>query len=87
MQRIIVGVLLAGAFVAALITVTLQQSGVECEVCLTFNGRSMCETAAAPDRSDAQMQATSSICSQLSGGVTQGIQCSNTRPTSVRCVE
>ena len=87
MQRIIVGVVLAAAFVAALVSVTLQQSSVECEVCLTFNGRTQCESAAAPDRTQAQMQAVSSICSQLSRGVTQGIQCSNTRPSSVECVE
>jgi hypothetical protein len=31
------------------------------------------------------MQATSSACSRVSGGVTKGIRCTNTPPSRLRC--
>ncbi len=85
MNRTLLGILLAGVFFAALMYTTISGSGVECEVCVSFGGRQICEVAAAADRQLAQMHATASACQQLSDGVTSGIQCTNTPPVSLSC--
>ena len=87
MKRTLVGILLGSVFVAALVYVTLEQTSVECRVCLTYMGRSKCETVVGSDRPLAQMQATSTVCSHLSSGVTDSIRCTSTPPVLVECSE
>ncbi|MFB0976053.1 MAG: hypothetical protein QMC73_00180 [Myxococcota bacterium] len=87
MNRIIVGVLLVAALLAALVYTTLDQTSVECSVCITYNGRSACETVAGPDRQLAKMQATTTACTYLSSGVTESIRCGNTVPDKVECTQ
>jgi hypothetical protein len=87
MNRILVGVLLVAALLAALVYTTLDQTGVECSVCVTYNGRSACETVAGPDRPLAKMQATTTACTHLSSGVTESIRCGNTVPDKVECTQ
>ncbi len=87
MTRALVGTLLGVGFVVALVLTTAHQVRVTCEVCMAYRGRQKCEEAVAVDRAEAVMQATSSACSQLSGGVTDGIQCNQTPPLSTRCSE
>lgn len=87
MKRTVVGLLLAAAFIAALVYTTIDQTGVECRVCITYQGQTACSTVVGPDRSLAQMQATSTACTGLSSGVTDSISCGNTRPDSIACTE
>ena len=87
MKRTLVGVLLGVGFIVALVVTTAHQVRVTCEVCIAYHGRQKCEKAIAVDRAEALMQATSSVCAQLSGGVTDGIQCNRTPPLSTRCSE
>jgi hypothetical protein len=87
MNRIVLGVLLGGAFIAALVYTTIEQTGVECRVCITYKGQSECATVVGSDRALAQMQATSTACTYLSSGVTDSISCSSTRPDSLDCTE
>jgi hypothetical protein len=86
-MRIFVGLVIGAAFLAAVVYVTLDQARVRCEVCMSFGGREICETAMSLDRAQAVQQATASACAQISGGVTQGIQCTSTPPASTRCSE
>ncbi len=87
MKRALVGTLLGVGFVVALVVTTAHQMRVTCEVCIAYRGRQTCEVAIAVDRAAALMQATSSACTQISGGVTDGIQCNRTPPLSTRCSE
>jgi uncharacterized membrane protein len=87
MKRALVGTLLAVGFVVALVVTTARQVRVTCEVCIAYHGRQVCEKAIAVDRAEALMHATSSACAQLSGGVTDGMQCNRTPPLSIRCSE
>ncbi len=82
-----IGILLGVVFLGALIAVTLRESRSECEVCVEFDGRSACNTSSAGSREDAIAQATSSACSRVSGGVTDGIRCGSRPPVTVRCSE
>jgi hypothetical protein len=63
----------------------LRQGRVTCEVCVSHQGRQMCERSSSADRAEAQMQAKYSACSQISSGVTGIIQCTNSQPLSSEC--
>jgi len=79
--------LLGAAFLGALVWTTLSQSGIECEVCLAYRGETACRTVAASNADDATQQAIATACAILSQGVTQGLECHRTPPSSLRCSE
>ncbi len=87
MVRTLGGLLAAALFIAAMLYTTLAESGVECEVCLDYRGRSSCQTVSAADRPQAIQQATATACAMLSSGVTAGMECNATPPTITRCSE
>jgi len=61
--------------------------GIECEVCLAYRGETACRTVAASNADDATQQAIATACAILSQGVTQGLECHRTPPSSLRCSE
>ena len=65
-------------------TVNTGRNRIRCEVCITFQGRQACRTAAASTRELALRAATDNTCAQISSGVTDVNQCTNTAPDSVR---
>ncbi|HEY7392054.1 MAG TPA: hypothetical protein VH640_26285 [Bryobacteraceae bacterium] len=75
------------AFVAVVLAFiafsSFHQERVTARVCLTFNGRQDCRTASATNRQEAQRTAISNACGLLASGVTESIQCENTKPDSV----
>jgi hypothetical protein len=85
MKRVLLGVAVAVVFLGAHVYVTFDQTGVECEVCIRYKGREACETVSAPDRPTAEMQARSSACTRLAGGVTETMACTRLRPTRMTC--
>ncbi len=85
MARVATGIVLAAIFFTVLVVSLMREAQVECEVCIEFGGGRACRTAIASDRDRAVDGATSAACVVLSGGVTSGIQCGNTRPSSIRC--
>jgi hypothetical protein len=66
-------------------SMNLQQ--FSCEVCITYQGRNNCSTAAGTTREEAARTATDVACAPITNGMTESIQCSNTPPTSVNCTE
>lgn len=78
MARKAIGAVLGLAFVATVVWSALRATQVECEVCVEFHGRSACSTAQAVDRPQAEMQAHSGACSQVTGGVTDTLECDRT---------
>jgi hypothetical protein len=70
---------------AALYWATLSHAGVECEVCLRYEGRERCATATGPGEAEAEQAAIMTACGVLAGGVTGAIQCQATPPFSRRC--
>ena len=73
------------AVLALLFFATLQQAGVECEVCVSFSGRQQCGSARAANESDARRTALSTACAPLTRGVTETLACEGAPPQSVRC--
>ena len=66
---------------------TMSSGQVTCDVCIEFHGRKECRKATGADVGEAQMSATSTACSLMAGGVTDGIACQNTPPESISCQE
>ncbi len=78
---VIFGVLTIGLLIYAM----LGQAKVTCEVCVTFQGKTECRTAAGPDREQAVRTAVDNACGLLTSGMTNSINCSNTAPDSITC--
>ncbi len=85
MTRTLVGVGIGVAVVAAIVFATMGQLRVSCEVCMRYHGRELCESARAVNRDQATMQARSTACARLSGGVTDSVKCNNTQALSILC--
>jgi len=65
-------------------TMSTSTGRIRCEVCITFQGRQACRTAAASTQELALRAATENACAQISSGITDSNQCHNTKPDSVR---
>lgn len=85
MARTLVGVLCGVLFLAALIYVTMAETGTECEVCVDFEDRNACSSARGGDRDLAIQQALTSACATITSGVTETVKCNGTIPSSTRC--
>jgi hypothetical protein len=80
--------IVAGLLLVSFMTYLTMSSGqVTCEVCIEFHGRTECRKSTGKDKEEAQMSATSTACSLVAGGVTDGIACQNTPPKSISCQE
>jgi hypothetical protein len=58
---------------------------VECEVCITFEGRDACRTVAAKTEEDGMRGAVTNTCAQLASGVTDTLRCERTLPRKAAC--
>ena len=85
MARTAIGAALGIAFITAVIWAAFEATQVQCEVCVEFKGRPACSTAQAADAIQAEAQALSGACSQVTGGVTDTLECDRTPPTSRSC--
>lgn len=84
MARTAIGLAIGVAFVAAVIFYALEATSVaQCEICVDYKGRQACSVSQAADVATAEMQAHSGACSQVTGGVTETLECDR-QPASVR---
>jgi hypothetical protein len=58
---------------------------VECEVCITFEGRDACRTVAGKTEADSTHGAVTNTCAQLASGVTDTLRCERTAPRKTEC--
>jgi hypothetical protein len=78
-----IGIAFAVIVIAAIVMSTFRSQPFRCRVCIAYNGRTDCRTAAAQTREEAQRSATTTACAQLAGGVSDSIRCENTPPQSI----
>jgi hypothetical protein len=57
----------------------------ECTVCMEFNGRSNCATAAGHTAAEATETAHSTACGPIASGMNETIACGNRAPLNVQC--
>jgi hypothetical protein len=85
-------VLLAIAFVVLVVgaviytTMSASSTRYRVEVCVEFEGRRECRTAAAATEQNALRTAQDNACALISSGVTDTIACGNTMPSSVKWI-
>lgn len=87
MARTAIGIAIGILFVGAVIWSAFSESAVNCEICVEYKGRSACSIASAADLAQAEAQAKSGACAQVTGGVTEVLDCSGIQPSSQRCNE
>jgi hypothetical protein len=63
---------------------TMNLNRYECEVCMEFQGRTSCRTAAGSTREEAVRTATDNACADIASGMTENIACGHTPPKSIR---
>jgi hypothetical protein len=74
---VIAGIAFIVAFVAYMAWSTFGNSQQSAEVCVTYNGRTNCGSAAAATREQAERTATDLACNDLGHGMTELMQCQN----------
>jgi len=87
MARTAIGLAIGAAFIAAVFWYAFQSTQVRCEICVDYKGRSACSVSQAADLMTAEMQAHSGACSQVTGGVTETLECDRIAASVRRCTE
>lgn len=83
----VIAILFALLVLGALIYSTMDLQQYSCEVCVTYQGQTNCATASGTSAQEATRTASDVACAPISSGMTESIQCSNTPPDSVNCVQ
>ncbi|GIX47115.1 MAG: hypothetical protein KatS3mg131_1326 [Candidatus Tectimicrobiota bacterium] len=84
-KSVIVGGIFGVLLVGAIVYLSLGLSQYECEVCVTFNGRTQCRSASGADARTATSTAHDNACAFLVSSKTEGILCRQTPPIQVSC--
>jgi hypothetical protein len=72
---VIAGIVFIVGFVAIMLMTTRGNAKFRCEVCITFEGRTVCRNGAAPTQAGAERIASDTACTDLSNGMTSLMQC------------
>lgn len=78
------GVAFVVLVLAMVILSTMNTAAYRVEVCMNYQGRTACRTAAASTEPQALRTAIENACALIASGVTDTIGCGNTPPASVR---
>lgn len=81
----ILGGLLALATLAVLIYAMLSSFQHECEVCVSFHGRTACRSAAGGTEKEAMRTAQDNACAFVASGMTETVECTGRPPASATC--
>ena len=71
--------------IALFFYMSTARANEECTVCVEFNGRSNCATAAGSTAAEARETAQSTACGPVASGMNETIACGNRAPVSVQC--
>lgn len=74
-------------FFGMLAYMTMGQRQFRVEVCMEFNGRQNCGTAAGATKQGALRTATENACGMIASGVGETIACGNKTPQSVKWLQ
>ncbi len=73
------------AVIALFFYMSTARANQECTVCVEFQGRSNCATAAGRTAAEATETAHSTACGPVASGMNETIACGNRAPVSVQC--
>ncbi len=80
---VILGVLFIAGIIAAMIALTPHSARFNCEVCMSYQGRTVCRNGGGDTKEAAQRVATDTACTDLTSGMTQLLQCQSSQPASL----
>ena len=86
-KKALIGIIGVAAFIAVLAYMTMGLKRHRVEVCVEFQGRKSCRTAAGSTKQQALRTATENACGLIASGMTDSMACSQTPPVSVRYLE
>ena len=81
----LITIAVVAAIVALFFYMTAARASEECTVCMEFQGRSNCASAAGRTAAEATETAHSTACGPLVRGMNESIACGNRAPLSVQC--
>lgn len=81
--KVLAGVLGALAFVALLAYMSLGGKKYRVEVCVEYQGRTNCRTAAGPTQQQALRTATENACATIASGMTDSMSCGQKPPIRI----
>ena len=82
-KPVLVGLVLVAVVIVLIVWSSMGLRKHRVEVCITFEGRSVCRTASGATRESALRQAQDNACALLTSGVTGSITCGQTTPDRV----
>ena len=71
--------------IALFFYMSTARASEECRVCVEFQGRSNCATAAGRTVKEATETAHNTACGPVASGMNETIACGNREPVSVQC--
>jgi len=80
---VVAGVVFIVGFIAAMFVTTSGNNKFRCEVCVTYDGRTICRNGAASKQTEAERIATDTACTDLTSGMTALMQCQQNAPRKV----
>ena len=82
----IIGLVVTVGVIALIIWSVQGVNTVTCEVCITWQGETVCRTGQGRTEMDAQQTAAQSACAVLpTNGMAERIKCADSVPTSLKC--
>ena len=73
------------AIAALFFYLTTAHATTQCEVCMTYRGRTNCASAVGATERQAQEGAQTTACGPIALGMDESIACQRTPPASVQC--
>jgi hypothetical protein len=80
---VLLGIGFIVAFIIAMLLLTPRKAKFTCEVCMVFNGRTVCRTGGGATREAAQRVASDTACTDLTSGMTPLLQCQSSPPARI----
>ena len=83
-RNVLLGLVAVVLFIGLLVYLTIGQGQKRVEVCVEFQGRTNCRTAAGSTEEQAIRTATDNACATITNGMTESMTCGRTTPARVR---
>jgi hypothetical protein len=80
---VILGIIFIAGFIALMAISTPRRAKFTCEVCMTFEGRTVCRKGGGETKEAALRVATDTACTDLTSGMTPLLQCQSSQPTRI----
>jgi hypothetical protein len=83
-KPVLFGIVFVVAVLAVIVYSSFNLAKYRVEVCMAFNGKTQCRTAAGDSEEHALRSAASNACATIASGMTDSMACEHADPKSVR---